>query len=440
VRITPPAGWLDRLTSRRGVAMDEMVDPPTPDELHNAKILRSEAPFTSLAFGAGSSFYALFAIQLGGSNALVGWLTAGPALINLLWLLPCGRLVQRLPRLCQGLMAGAAVHRLFLLALVAVPFLPPSARAWAIVGIVTVSSVPATLWAIAFHTSVAELFSRRHFARLIGQRWAVANVASVVGTLVMGALVDAIRFPLNFQILFVGLGLVTLSTSVIVMRLRFPARCRPATRAPALAGGVRAFRADPLFRTFVMFESAILCTYLSLYAATPLFRIYWVRDLHASGTWVAALAAAAAVGASAGNLLWGRWTMGGGDRRNLALAASGLLGVYPMLTSLVGSLSPLLLVGLLGGFFAGGHDLLMYKRIASIPPADQRATYIAVHNMTVNIAAFVGPLVSTALIAVIGVRPVMALVGGLGAVASVVLYFLGWGKTAEELATQPAAT
>jgi hypothetical protein len=67
---------------------------PTADELYNAKLFAVEAPFIALPSAVGS-FFALYAIRMGASNTAVGWLASGPALLNLFWLIPCGRVFQR---------------------------------------------------------------------------------------------------------------------------------------------------------------------------------------------------------------------------------------------------------------------------------------------------------------------------------------------------------
>jgi len=100
-----PAQLVCRIFPPRGGQGPDVADAATPAELHNGRLLRLEAPFTNLAFNLGN-FYALFAIQLGASNAVVGWLTSGPALISLLWVLPCGQIIQRSRVTCTRCSSG----------------------------------------------------------------------------------------------------------------------------------------------------------------------------------------------------------------------------------------------------------------------------------------------------------------------------------------------
>jgi MFS family permease len=226
-------------------------DIPTADERFNARLFNAEAPFTSIAISL-QNFFALFAIELGASNALVGWLTSGPALVSLVWLIPCGRIVQRARTTAGPFATGALFHRMLLIAMGVIPLLPPEWRAWALVLLVTAQSVPGTLRAIAFQTASGEMFSARYFTHFIGQRWAIMSVADVVGMLLLGWMVEAIPFPLSLQVLCGGIGLLALVSIWFVLRLRLPqhAQGRP-LRTDTSRASVRLGRAWQQHKAFV---------------------------------------------------------------------------------------------------------------------------------------------------------------------------------------------
>ena len=416
---------------RRGLAQPDPTDIVTPEEQRNSRLLISEAPFTNLALGAATSFFALFAIQLGGSNATVGWLTSGPALMNLLWLIPAGRLIQRTGNYARSLAIGAFVQRLTLFGLAAVPFLPASWRAWGVIVMVTLSTLPSTIWGLSFHAASGELYHPRHLARLVGMRWAAANVTNVVSTLLLGYLADSLPFPMNFQVLFAGVGLISLTSVWIVSRLTFPPREDDGSGgSESVAASFRSLlRQLGQHRTFVRYEIGILVAYTALLSAVPLFRIYWVRDLGATAGWVGGLTAAFSVGLTAGNLLWGRWSRPAVDRRNVLIATLAMMGLYPIFASIFNSLPLQLPVVILAGFFSGGNDLLLFNRTIRVTPRRQRPTFIAAHNITVNAAGFIAPLVSASLVDALGTRTVLTLVGLLGLIGAVLIFWLGWGPS-----------
>ena len=116
----------------------------------------------------------------------------------------------------------------------------------------------------------------------------------------------------------------------------------------------------------------------------------------------------------------------------MLISTLGMMGLYPVLVSLFPSLPMQLPVVILAGFFSGGNDLLIFNRIVQVTPRRQRPTFVAAHNLTVNVAGFVAPLVSASLVSVLGTRPLLIGVGVLGLVGAGLLYWLGWGASPDE--------
>jgi len=251
-----PAQLLSRLFPTRDAGYAGAADTVTPDEEHNGRLLRAEAPFTNLAFSV-ANFYALFAIQLGASNAAVGWLTSGPALANLLWVFPAGQIIQRSKSYIYMLAGGALGQRLQVMALALVLLLPAPWRVPALVGLVTLGALPAALWGLSFHSSSGEMFSPSHRARFVGQRWAVANVTGVAVMFGMGFLLDQIAFPRNFVVLFIGAPLLAMATLWLIARLRMPAR-QPSARGDGRLSLRGIWEQARRHRSFAWFEVGVL--------------------------------------------------------------------------------------------------------------------------------------------------------------------------------------
>jgi len=403
------------------------TEPPSADERYNSNWVRFEVPITNLAFILGG-FLPLFAIQLGASNQQVGWLTSGPALLNLLWLIPCGRLVQRAFSYRWPLIVGMIGQRLLLACVALVPFFPPIWRPWALVAIAALVAIPQMMWILAFQSAMSEMFAPRRMTIFMGQRWSVGGISSMVFNWVIGRLLDLIAFPLNFQSIYLATGVLTQSSLLMALRLRFPPRSRPA--AEPNGGQVRPTLAQTLRQhgAFARFELGILAAYMAVYAALPLFSIYWVRELGASAGWVGAMNGLNALGGMVGTFLWGRWCNVGQDRRNLLIASCAIMAGYPLMTAAFGSLPPLLAVTAVAGFFGGGNELQIFNRVVRFAPRDQRPSFIALHNVTLSLAGVVAPLASTSLATQLGARPMLALAGALGLAGAVLIYMVGWGR------------
>jgi MFS family permease len=401
------------------------------EERRNAWWFALEAPFSQLPFAVGG-FYALFAIQMGASNAVVGWLTSGPALVNLLWLIPAGAVVQASKNYARPFAYGALLQRVLLMALALIPFLPAEWRAWSLVGMVMVTSVPYAVRNLAFQATAGEMFSPRTFNRYVGLRWTIMSLTDVATMPLLGRLMDLIRFPLNFQLLFGLTGLVTLLAVGLILKLRVPTHPKPAARSGHAGEPATRPAFWATYGGFVLFEIGVAVSYLAFSAAAPVSRIYWVRDLLANGAWVGALTAAASVGSMVGTLMWGRLNVG----RRLRVVVLGLAAVYfglnPLLTAAMGSLAPLVVLGVAVGLASGCAELAIFDRLMRVSSRERRPLFLSIHSVVINGSAFVGPLISTHLADTWGARPALAAMGAVGVAGAALIYLLGWGKGPDE--------
>ena len=414
--------------ARRWVGPSDPADELTPEECYNSKLLAIESPFSALATGGVSNFFALFAIQLGAANSLVGWLTSGPALINLLWVIPGGRLIQRSKNFAYPMAYGALLQRVVLITLALIPFLPGEWRPIGLVVLVTLASVPDAVRWLALQTACGEMFQPRHMAKAVGRRWATMSICMVVLTPLLGQFVDLLPYPLNFQLLFAGIGLVAMATVWFALRLRLPPRDLEMEGQPEGKEGRSLLRQFREQRAFIRFEIAMLVLHLAVFGAAPLLRIYWVRDLGATGLWVGVLTAASSIGSAIGTLFWGRLSRPERDRRNVLITSIGVVALYPLLSAAFDILLPQIGVALLAGFFAGGNGLMLFNRTVQVSPRKQRPTFLAIHSITVNAAAFVAPLISAALADSLGTRAVLFGVAALGLIGALSIYLLGWNE------------
>jgi MFS family permease len=103
------------------------------------------------------------------------------------------------------------------------------------------------------------------------------------------------------------------------------------------------------------------------------------------------------------------------------------MGLYPLVTALFTSLSPLVGVCAIAGFLDGGNGVVVLNRLIQVSPKSERPTLLGIHSMWINVCMLVAPLVSTALVDVWGTRPVLIGVGLLGLLGAATIYFLGWG-------------
>jgi len=127
-------------------------------------------------------------------------------------------------------------------------------------------------------------------------------------------------------------------------------------------------------------------------------------------------------------MLWGRWSHPLRNRRNVLITCLGFAASYPLMTAAFDSLAPLIVVNLLTGFVAGGNDLLLMNRAMELAAREQLPTFVAIYSMTIQLAAFIAPLASTALADAWGSRLALVAVGVLGLIGAGLLFSVGWGR------------
>jgi MFS family permease len=157
--------------------------------------------------GSTVAYLSIYATRLGASGFQISLLTAAPAVVNLLFSLPAGRWLERLP-LVRVSFRSAALHRLGYLVLIPLPWLfPEQGQIRAIVFVTFLMSIPGTLMAISFNALLAEVVPPDWRAEVVGRRNALLAISMTGATLLCGQLLDNIAFPLNYQVVF-GIGFV----------------------------------------------------------------------------------------------------------------------------------------------------------------------------------------------------------------------------------------
>lgn len=148
------------------------------------------------------AFLAIYASRIGASGLQVGFLTAGPALANLLVSLPAGQWLEG-KHLIRVSFLSALLYRLGYLAMIPLTSLfSESQQTWALILISLVMSVPGGVLAIAFNAMFADVVPPEWRAEVVGKRNALLAISITASSLLCGQLLDRLPFPLNYQIVF----------------------------------------------------------------------------------------------------------------------------------------------------------------------------------------------------------------------------------------------
>jgi len=396
-------------------------------EAHNTRSLYAETAWFGILSGLTATFVSVFALRLGATTEQVGWLTALPALVNVIWLIPASRLIERHRGLPLVFYTGLA-QRLGYIVMAAMPFFVVSGRVEALIVIQMLVTLPSAVINTAVTAMIPDLVSAENRGQVVSTRWLILAATSTLAALAGGKFLDLLPVPLNYQILL-GVGsAVSLLGLVNLRRIKMPGLA-PARRTGM--AGVRRGRSQPqgglreVFseRGFVRFTIAAFVFHWGLYLPAALWSVLRVRDLGASDTWIGLIAVVVDGSTIAGYLLWGKARARWGDRWTLVV--SGLLVTfYTLLTALVPTIEWMILTSIVGGFSWAGCNLALFNVMLAVCPDNRRPTYVALYTALMNVTAFAGPLLGASLSEVTGIRWTFVASTGLRLAGMVLLFLL----------------
>mgnify|MGYP001765580055 CR=1 FL=1 len=421
---------------------------PTPDRTvrWNLRQLYWDVFWFGILAGTTLAFLSVYAARLGASSLQIGLLSAGPAVVSLLFTLPAGRWLEDKP-LIRSAYFSAFAQRAGYLVLVPIPwlFIQPQLQVWVIIVVTLVMSLAGTLLAISFNAVYAEVVPVEWRGRVVGIRNALVAVSVTLTTLLSGFLLDRVPFPLNYQLVFLLGAIGALLSSVHLSRIRHPhpgaaqaglpsslsraywwdwlqqrgrkKAAEPGQRKPLL-------RMDLVTSPFGLFMAACLAFYTFQYFSIPIFPLYYVNVLHMTDGQISLGGAILHSSMLVGSLFTNRMSVWLGHRK-LMLLGVVLFGQYTLFLGLARDATLYYVACLLGGaifaFLNGG----LVNRLMERVPADDRPAHMALHNLALNLGILAGSLLGPLFGEWIGLRDVLYVSTGLRLLAAVLLW--RWG-------------
>ncbi len=402
--------------------------------------------------GSVLTFLAIYATRLGASGFQISFLTAGPAVINLLASLPVGRFLEKRPLIRYSFWSALAT-RLGYLALIPLPWLiAPNFEIWGLVLITLAMSVPGTVLAISFNAMFADIVPPDWRSDVVGRRNALMS-ASMAGTVLLcGQILDFNRltFPLNYQVVFAlgafgalmstyHLGRLSRTGDGPPMRVGRPLHdfARPGlvriADAVRIATGLRfltrargrsLLRLDLLKTSFGPFLFAYLAFYTFQNLPVSLFPLAYVRVLKLTDGNISVGSMLFYLTVLLASLRLPYITARIGHKRLLVIGALGF-SLYPILIGLARGPALYWLASLLGGVSWGLTSAALINRLMERVPEHERPAYMALHNLALNFGTLVGSLSGPLLGEWIGIQPALLLGAGLRILAGI--FLLVWG-------------
>lgn len=369
--------------------------------------------------GSAMAFVAVYATRQGANAFQLGLLSAGPALVNLLFALPAGRWLEK-QSIGRTVFWVAVLHRMFYLFWVPLPvLLPAPGQIWVLIGLTLIMSIPGVVLAIGFNALFADAVPPEWRGHVVGTRNSLLAITFIVSSLLSGYILTHFSFPASYQIVF-GIGF--LGAAMSSLHLWF---VRPTSRGDALprvgrslgdmarpgatriigdglrfSAGLRFLtrgRGSGLVRTEILSSpfgktmAVLFALHLFQYLPASLFPLYMVNRLHLSDQVIGLGTALFYTTVFIGSTQLARLTPQMGNRRILATGAA-LMALYPGLMALSRGTESFLILSLIGGFgwaLAGGA---LTNYILDKVPQDDRPAHLAWYNLVLSAAILMGSL------------------------------------------------
>jgi MFS family permease len=411
----------------------EILHQPDPILKWNLRQLYWDVFWFGILAGSTIAFQAVYAARLGASGVQIGLLTAGPAIVNLIFTLPSGRWIEGRSMLKVSF-RSSIWQRLGYVFMVALPwvFTSPEGQIWGLIWTTLVMSVAGTVLAIGFNALFAEVLPPEWRAHAVGRRNILLAVSITFATLVSGQILDRVTFPGNYQIVFLIGAIGAILSSYFIGRLRksdklaLSVHSTDSTTGGSISQVKRGsfFRMDLLKGPFGLFMLAYLAFYAIQYFSIPLFPIVYVNQLHLTDGMIGLGTALFYGTVMVASFRLGYLSSRYGHRRVL-IASAALFPVFPLLLAMANGPELYYLACLIGG---GVYALLsgaIINRLMERVPADDRPAHMAIHNLALNIGILTGSILGPVVADMIGLQTSIFLSAGLRLLAAVFIWL--WG-------------
>lgn len=393
--------------------------------------------------GSAVNFLNIYAARIGATGFQIGLIGAMSAIVSLFLAIPAGRWLQTRYR-GKAIFWTSVFYRVGFLFFVFLPWLfDEPGQIWAIIAITFLMAIPLTPLGVGFNALFAEAVPNEYRAHVAGIRNIMLSIAFMITSLISGYILERSAFPAGYQIVFAigafGAGMSSLHLYFVrplQTSAQTPTReagTLPASRQP-VADSIKkalstqsvssALRIDIWTTSFRKILLCMLGLHLTQYIAIPIFPLYYVNELHLNDDHIGIGTALFYLTVLLGSTQLRNFVHRSGNKNVTAWGVIGM-AIYPFLLSMSSEVWHFYGISLFGGLvFAlvnGAYANYMLEHI----PADDRPSYLAWYNITLNTAVLLGSLGGPVIADLLGLSDSLVLFSILRLLAG--LAILKWG-------------
>ncbi|HEX2981094.1 MAG TPA: MFS transporter [Anaerolineaceae bacterium] len=354
---------------------------------------------------AAAPFLPVFLTRLGASNFQVGLLTAMPAVTGFLLAIALGNFLQRQ----RNIVPWFSAARLLVVASYALTglvtfFVPEDMAVIAILAVWAIATIPQTVVAIGFSVVMNEVAGPTGRFDLMSRRWSIMGFTTAISVVIVGQVLDRIGFPVNYQAVFIALSIGGLISYYYSSHINIPDReVAPRKAGLSLKQRIRDYTALILKeKPFISFTAKRFVFLTGTTLATPLFPLYYVREVHANDAWIGIFSTAQTAVLIVGYFFWLRQSRLRGNRRVLIWATLGL-SIYPAVVALTLNEPLIALFAGLSAVFQAGIDLVFFDELMKTVPPEYSAVFVSLAQSLQYLSTVASPIIGTALAGPLGI-------------------------------------
>lgn len=354
---------------------------------------------------AAATFLPVFLTRLGASNSQVGLLTSMPAITGLVLAILVGRFLQSRRNIVPWFsLARLLVVSAYALTGLVVLLLPKQIQVTGVLFIWAVVTLPQTVLVVSFSVVMNAVAGPRKRYDLMSCRWSILGAVTAITVALAGVVLDRIQFPMNYQIVFVGLslgGLISFhfSRRIVIPEIDVPKQNQASGLLARVKEYLRLVRGEPDFMRFSIQRFVFLSGSM---LAVPLFPLYYVRVVQANDAWIGMINTAQSAVLLAGYFLWTRQSHLRGSRFVLLWTTFGLT-LYPALVASTHNLVLIVVFAGIAGIFQAGLDLVFFDELMKTVPIEYSATFVSLSQSLQYFSAVFSPMLGAWLAEFIGI-------------------------------------
>ena len=363
---------------------------------HNFRVVQIDAIGVGLA-AAAAPFLPVFLTRMNATAFQIGLLTTMPGITGLLLAIPAGRFLQSR----KNVVPWFSLARLLVLSAYAatgiIPFFLPNEQVVvAVIFIWAMVTLPQTIVAVAFTVVMNAVAGPQRRYELMSRRWSTLGLTSSITVAFVGQILDRIGFPINYQVVFIGLSLGGLISYYFSSRIQIPdsepiAKSNSHSPFTNIKEYIELVRGQ---RDFVSFSLKRFVFLSGVTLAAPIFPLYFVREVQATDSWIGIIATTQGAIMLAGYYIWTRQSRMHGSRIVLILTTLGM-SLYPALVASTKRVELIVVFAAMAGIFQAGLDLVFFDDLMKTVPIKYSATFVSLAQSMQYLSTIIFPLVGT---------------------------------------------